>query len=110
MEQKVQDVLIDAIDGGEAQQTVEFSLDGTAFEIDLNDRNAEELRSILSVYLKAGRRTDGTDRELAGRRDRAASVTDTAAIRAWAKENGYIVRARGRISTQVRAAYEAAAG
>ena len=46
------------------------------------------------------------DAILAGRaRGRGRSASDSADIRAWAKENGYEVSERGRISAEVRAAY-----
>ena len=38
MAQKVQTLLIDDLDGGEAEATVRFGLDGTDYEIDLSDR------------------------------------------------------------------------
>ncbi len=45
----------------------------------------------------------------AGRaRGRGRSASDSADIRAWAKENGYEVSERGRISAEVRAAYNEA--
>jgi len=48
-----------------------------------------------------------------GRARRAKAATarpasDAAAVRAWAVEHGYTVTDRGRISGEVRAAYEAA--
>ena len=45
MAQKVQIVLIDDIDGGPADETVYFSLDGVSYEIDLSAPNAVRLRS-----------------------------------------------------------------
>jgi len=36
MAQKVQTLFIDDIDGGDAEGTVRFGLDGTEYEIDLN--------------------------------------------------------------------------
>ncbi|HRK44564.1 MAG TPA: Lsr2 family protein, partial [Nocardioides sp.] len=43
MAQKVHIVLEDDLDGSDATQTVSFALDGTAYEIDLNDKNAAAL-------------------------------------------------------------------
>ena len=40
MAQKVQVLLVDDLDGGEADETVAFSLDGVAYEIDLSTNNA----------------------------------------------------------------------
>ncbi|WP_141275556.1 histone-like nucleoid-structuring protein Lsr2, partial [Streptomyces cacaoi] len=59
MAQKVQVLLVDDLDGGEADETVTFALDGKTYEIDLNTTNADKLRSALEPFLKSGRRTGG---------------------------------------------------
>lgn len=109
MAQKVQVLLLDDLDGGEANETVTFALDGKTYEIDLNSANADKLRGALEPYLKAGRRGPGR----AGRGRGRATVSsgggqDTAKIRAWAKENGYEVNDRGRVPANIREAYERA--
>jgi hypothetical protein len=109
--QKVQVLLVDDLDGGEADETVTFALDGKTYEIDLTTANADKLRGLLEPYVKGGRRTGG--RASGGRgKARAASSgsQDTAAIRAWAKENGYEVNDRGRVPATIREAYEKANG
>ncbi|MFH8369064.1 Lsr2 family protein [Streptomyces sp. NPDC018031] len=111
MAQKVQVLLVDDLDGGEADETVTFALDGKTYEIDLNTANADKLRSALEPFTKSGRRTGG--RAATGRsrtRAGAGSSQDTAKIRAWAKENGYEVNDRGRVPATVREAYEKANG
>ncbi|MCP9206971.1 histone-like nucleoid-structuring protein Lsr2 [Streptomyces cucumeris] len=111
MAQKVQVLLVDDLDGGEADETVTFALDGKSYEIDLTTTNADKLRDALEPYTKSGRRTGG--RASGGRgKARAASggSQDTAKIRAWAKENGYEVNDRGRVPATVREAYEKANG
>ena len=107
MAQKVQVLLVDDIDGGEADETVTFALDGKTYEIDLNAKNASKLRSALEPYLKNGRRTGRTS---GGRKSRSSSSgsSDTAKIRAWAKEHGYEVNDRGRVPANIREAYEKA--
>lgn len=105
--QKVQVLLVDDLDGGEADETVTFALDGKTYEIDLTTANADKLRGLLDPYVKGGRRTGG--RASGGRgKARAASggSQDTAQIRAWAKENGYDVNDRGRVPATIRQAYE----
>ncbi|WP_422652881.1 Lsr2 dimerization domain-containing protein [Arsenicicoccus sp. UBA7492] len=47
MVQRIHIVLEDDLDGGAAEETVQFSLDGVAYEIDLSTKNAEALRSAL---------------------------------------------------------------
>ncbi|MFE1314500.1 MULTISPECIES: histone-like nucleoid-structuring protein Lsr2 [unclassified Streptomyces] len=111
MAQKVQVLLVDDLDGGEADETVTFALDGKTYEIDLTTANADKLRGLLDPYLKGGRRTGG--RASGGRgKTRAASggSQDTAQIRAWAKDNGFEVNDRGRVPASIREAYEKANG
>ncbi|MCX4664623.1 Lsr2 family protein [Streptomyces sp. SID4919] len=108
MAQKVQVLLVDDLDGGEADETVTFALDGKTYEIDLTTANADKLRGLLEAYVKGGRRTGG--RSAGGRgKSRAAvggSGQETAQIRAWAKENGYEVNDRGRVPANIRQAYD----
>jgi len=52
--------MTDDIDGSEASQSLHFSLDGLAYEIDLNDDNAESLRSKLGAYIGAARKVGGS--------------------------------------------------
>ncbi|MFD7914961.1 Lsr2 family protein [Streptomyces sp. NPDC059752] len=108
MAQKVQVLLVDDLDGGEADETVTFALDGKTYEIDLTTANAEKLRGLLDPYTKGGRRTGG--RASAGRAKGRAAVAsgnpDTAEIRAWAKSQGLSVNDRGRVPQEIRDAYE----
>ncbi|MEV6678746.1 Lsr2 family protein [Streptomyces erythrochromogenes] len=112
MAQKVQVLLVDDLDGGEADETVTFALDGKTYEIDLTTANAEKLRGLLDPYTKGGRRTGGraTAARAKGRASAATGHPDTAEIRAWAKENGYNVNDRGRVPAEIREAYEKAKG
>lgn len=103
MAQKIQVVLVDDLDGGDATETIGFSLDGVAYEIDLNATHASELRASFSAYIDAGRRTTG--RKSAAR---PRTQGDVAKIRAWAQANGHDVSSRGRIPAKVREAYYAA--
>ncbi len=109
MAQKVQVLLVDDLEGGEADETVTFALDGKTYEIDLNTGNADKLRDALADFVKAGRRTGGRSSRGKGGRSSTGSP-DTAKIRAWAKENGYEVNDRGRVPATVREAYEKANG
>lgn len=111
MAQKVQVLLVDDLDGGEADETVTFALDGKTYEIDLTTANAEKLRGLLDPYAKGGRRTGGRGAATGrakGRSAAAAGNPDTAVIRAWAKSNGYSVNDRGRVPQEIREAYEKA--
>ncbi|MFK0231206.1 Lsr2 family protein [Streptomyces sp. NPDC090303] len=114
MAQKTIVLLTDDLDGVEADETVTFALDGKTYEIDLSDANATKLRDILSPYVDAGRKTgriasSGRVRSIASKAA-AGSSSDTAAIRAWAKENGFEVNERGRVPADIKAAYAKANG
>ena len=104
---------VDDLTGGQADETVSFTLDGAQFEIDLSVRNAKQLRETLAPFLSVGRRTSaaagrsGTDR---GPRNSNSSEVraHNQALRAWARENGYTVSERGRIPHEVLSAYDTA--
>ncbi|WP_269815364.1 histone-like nucleoid-structuring protein Lsr2 [Kribbella monticola] len=86
-------------------ETITFALDGHAYEIDLNNKNATALRKTLSPYLSAGRRVK-TSRGASVKRTQISS--DSRTIKEWARANGYEVNDRGRIPNDIRAAFEAA--
>ena len=106
MAQKVNIVLVDDIDGSEATETVSFGLDGTTYEIDLNDTHAAELRDALSGYVGHARKVSNTR----GRKSRSATTSGPSAreLRDWARSNGYEVSDRGRVPAEVREAFDAA--
>lgn len=112
MARRIVHQLVDDIDGtllevGEGE-TVHFSVNGVAYEIDLTNAHAEELREALAPYIAAGRRTAASGSRTSAPRKRAARNSDSSAIRAWAKEQGLEVSERGRISAEVLEAYNAA--
>jgi hypothetical protein len=108
MAQKVNIILVDDMDGSEATQTVTFGLDGTSYEIDLGDKNAAKLREAMAGYVGHARKVSVT-----GRRGRRATSTtalgpSSKQIRDWARSNGFDVSDRGRVSAEVRQAFDAA--
>ena len=114
MAQKVQTLFIDDIDGGEAEGTVRFALDGTEYEIDLNAKHTEELRSALGKYVTHARKVGAIARRGgrgAGRGGRGTgSALNTTEIRNWAREQGYDIKDRGRVPADVVSKYQAATG
>ena len=110
MAQRVNVVLVDDVDGSEASETVKFGLDGADYEIDLSAENAGKLREALALYLGHARRTGGRRRAggQAAPASRDAEGPSAAEIRAWARENGWDVPERGRVSAEVREAFMAA--
>lgn len=108
MAKKVQVILIDDIDGSEADESVDFAIDGVQYQIDLTQKNAQKLRAALEPYVNAGHRVAGTRKRTAKKASSSSTSGDAAAIRAWARDNGHEVPARGRIPAAVRDAYAAA--
>ena len=109
MAQRIQTLLIDDLDGGEAAGTVRFGLDGTEYEIDLSTAHGDELRKALGQYLAHARRAGGTTRSVARTR-RGSNAIDTAKVREWAKGQGIEVKDRGRVPAHVVEQYKTAAG
>jgi hypothetical protein len=117
MARRIVHQLVDDIDGtllevGEGE-TVLFSLDGVAYEIDLTAENAAALRGALERYTKAARPVSSSARVASasssnGRKRRRTGQQDYSGVREWAKQNGYKVSERGRVPASVLEAYEAA--
>ncbi len=109
MAQKVQVLLVDDLDGGEATETVAFSLDGTTYEIDLSSDNATKLRKEFATYVDHARKASGGAGGTRRRRARTGPGRERSSeIRAWAKQRGYKVSERGRIPAQIISEYDAA--
>ena len=112
MAQKVQTLFIDDIDGGEAEGTVRFGLDGTDYEIDLSAAHSKELRKAAAKYIAAGRKVGGTARRRgsAGGRKNSGGGPTPSEVREWAKAQGIEVRDRGRVPTDLVIKFQAASG
>jgi hypothetical protein len=108
MAQKIVTIYTDDLTGEETQEAATHTLvvDGVGYEIDLGPDSYDKLLEAVAPFTKAGRRIK------AGRIKTAPKAsggrTDTAAIRAWAKSNGYEINSRGRVSAEVREAYDKA--
>jgi len=103
MAQRVQVLLVDDIDGSTAQETINFTLDGATYEIDLTTEHAAQLRESFAPWIRAGRKASTRATPA-----RARTSGDVSKIRAWAKSHGHAVSERGRIPATVRDAYNAA--
>ncbi len=101
--------LIDDLDGSEADEQIEFALDGKGYEIDLSTANTSRLRDSLAPFVSAARRTGA-------RRTSSASTASSGpragtdreqnqAIREWAQQQGMKISERGRIPSNVLEAY-----
>ena len=112
MARRIVHQLVDDIDGtvlgiGEGE-TVHFSLNNTAYEIDLRTENADALRGALEPYIAGARRASASSGRNGAPRKRSAASPETAAIREWANANGHQVSERGRIPAAVVEAYRSA--
>jgi hypothetical protein len=100
--------LVDDLDGTPAEKTVRFGIDGTHYEIDLSSSNARALDELLRPYVAVAGRTTRARGGRPPRARRPAGAPDPAAVRAWARANGWDVPDRGRIAAEVLADYHAA--
>jgi hypothetical protein len=103
---KITVLLEDDLDGGPADETVRFGLDGVDYEIDLSRQNARAFRRDFASFLIHARRAERRRRPARGSSGRRRSGD----IRAWAKDAGIEVSDRGRIPASVVAQYQAATG
>ncbi len=102
--------LVDDLDGGTADEAVDFAIDNKHYQMDLSEKNAARLREVLAPFIAAARRAGGSTATRTRRSTTAARPSgaraETAAIREWASANGFDVSARGRIAASVREAYQ----
>jgi hypothetical protein len=115
MAKKLITLLTDDLDGGKADRTVEFGIDGVAYTIDLSEKNIGKLRKLLDPYLAVGTRIARVRHEAppASRTHRKAKRSHSEdrrsgnkSMREWAVKNGFEIAARGRIPRQVIEAYQ----
>ncbi|MEQ3550031.1 Lsr2 family protein [Pseudonocardia nematodicida] len=111
MAQQTTITLVDDLDGSEADEQVEFGVDGRTYEIDLSAENAERLRESLAPFVAAARRTGG--RRAAASAPSSSSNGSSAseraanrAVREWAIAQGMKISERGRIPSSVLEAYQ----
>lgn len=112
MAKQVITLLTDDLDGGAADRTVEFGLDGVTYTIDLSEKNVGKLRKALDSYIHAGSRVGrgNPENRRSGRRRNAdaparSNRDQNRAIREWAVKSGFDVSERGRIPASVIVAY-----
>ena len=122
MAQKVQVLITCDLDEDEteAAETVTFGHDGATYELEMCQQHLDEFNNWISEYIASARRVGGTTRarrspttatgngRVRSRTRNTGEKGGLAAIRDWARSNGYQVSDRGRISGVVREAFEAA--
>jgi hypothetical protein len=109
------DVLIDDLDGSEGVETVRIGWNGDWRELDLSKKNVASLSKALDKYWNVSRPVSAGGRSRRRRpkttSSRSAKATrDPKLIRAWARDNGISVPARGRIPGDVERRYKEAIG
>lgn len=108
MAQKVEVTLVDDLDGGSADETVSFAIDGAQYEIDLSAKNAQKLRDAVTPFVGAARKASRTTaRNTRGRSSATVDREQNQAIREWAKKKGLNVSERGRIPAEIVERYHA---
>ena len=105
MAREVQTRLTDDLDGSPAVTTARFGYEGVEYEIDLNEEHLEEFEEFLAPYVEHGRRIRVDRQRRPGRG--GGTRRDAGVVRQWAREQGYQVNNRGRISADIRARYDA---
>jgi len=114
MAQRTTVMLVDDLDGSDADESLEFGLDGVSYEIDLTDVHAAALRNALAPYVAHARRTGRVPATPARRRASSAPTSSSAAaggreqnqaIRDWAARHGHPLSTRGRIPAAVSEAF-----
>jgi hypothetical protein len=108
------DVLVDDLDGSEGVETVRIGWNGDWRELDLSKKNLASLSKAFDKYWNVSRPVSA-DGRLSRRRPNTTSSSrsakagrDPKLIRAWARDNGISVPARGRIPGDVERRYNEA--
>ncbi len=102
---------------GDDVQTFYFGVDKVQYTIDLNEKNAAAFTKAIGKFVEKAREVIPEKPKRAGapkaRKARAANGTgparrDMKPVRDWANANGYELKARGRISSDIVEAFDAA--
>ena len=109
-------IVKDDLTDEEGAETVSFSVDGVAYQIDLTDDSKRKMDEVLFPYITNGRRVGkmGTSAPAPTQRlQRVSQRTDRSymlRVKAWAAEQKIYVPPRGRIPNAVYTAYKDAGG
>lgn len=97
--------ITDDIDGSSNADTYSFAWQGTEYTIDLSNKNFKALDKALKPYLDAATKVSGRRKNTANSKTPRKNLAD---IRAWAKSQNLEVADRGRMSSEIVRAYDAA--
>ena len=106
-------VLTDDLDGSDATQTLNYTVDGQEYEIDLSDENVQRFHEALEPFVSKSRPVERRliptpTRRTGQRRSGGSGRDDIPQIRAWAEAQGMDVSARGRVKKEIIDAYDQA--
>lgn len=106
-------IVRDDLDGSEGASSYKFGWGNDLYEIDLSEKNAQELENFLSKYIEraakvTARLPRATSQGPSTMRRPGGNKEELQKIRQWAKDNGYEVSERGRVSQSIQDAYRAA--
>ena len=107
MAKQIIESLIDDLDGSPATQTILVGIDGVMVSLDLNDKNANVLRTLMNPYLENGRRVRSGGAGRGATKARGTDKDRNQTIRQWALDSGVELPTRGRIAMAVQDAYDA---
>lgn len=82
-----------------AAETVAFAMDGQAYEIDLTDGHAKELREAFTRFITAGRKAKPV---------KVPQRVDRREIRQWLRDRNYKVGDYGKIPAEMMAVWRSA--
>lgn len=122
MAKKVFTQLVDDIDGSviddESGETIEFSVNGVDYLVDLKAKNASEFHRKIGYYIEHATRVGGRKRRHSPTSTAPSAApsnsgatrdpAQTRAVRQWAADNGYEISDRGRIPAAIEEAFTAA--
>jgi hypothetical protein len=114
MAQKTIVELIDDLDGGKADESVTFGIDGVEYAIDLSSKHAKKLRESLAGYVEKAQRVGGRKQRGSGAAKTSVKAggdkAQNQAIREWARNQGEQISDRGRIPVEIAIRFQAAHG
>lgn len=111
MARKVETTLIDDITGEPADRTITFSVGNVTYEFDASSETASEFDAALAGYIESARRLGKAGAAKTSTSNGKVGVRLTidrmqsAAIRRWARDHGYNISDRGRISAEIMDSY-----
>jgi hypothetical protein len=108
----VEDVLDDLDNALTADQTINFSFQGIAYEIDLTDEHATQLREVVTNYANAGRRVSNFNGTPVAATTKGVHRTTRKGytareVREWARAQGMEVSDFGRLHDDLIDQYRA---